>query len=159
MSQITNNHDNQCFEYIFFLCSQCNLFVWSSALNHLITLPISLIKQQPRRLGTSNRQLNRAPLVGKMRGQDIQLAQHGGLIPQDMLVVEAVAADVDDADGGDGEGLVGWGDFGEEGGDFGGVGAAEDEFVWTCLMFCLPFFGVDETYRRCGLGRWCGRRF
>lgn len=64
-----------------------------------------------------------------MRGQNVQLAQHGGLVPQDVLVVEPVAADVDDADGGDGEGLVGWGDFGEEGGDFGGVGAAEDEFV------------------------------
>lgn len=101
----------------------------SSPLNHLIGLPIPLIKQQPRRLGPPNRQLDRLPLVGKMRGQDIQLAQHGGLVPQDVLVVEPVAADVDDADGGDGEGLVGGGDSGQQGGDFGGVGAAEDEFV------------------------------
>lgn len=96
-----------------------------------------------------------------MRGQDIQLTQHGGLVPQDVLVVEAVAADVDDADGGDGEGLVGWGDSGEEGGDFGGVGAAEDEFVWEALLVYVYFIylKVDETYRRCDLGRWCGRRF
>lgn len=76
-----------------------------------------------------------------MRGQDVQLAQHGGLVPKDVLVVEPVAADVDDADGGDGEGLVGWGDFGEEGGDFGGVGAAEDEFVWGLDQYFFSSFG------------------
>lgn len=73
-----------------------------------------------------------------MRGQNVQLAQHGGLVPQDVLVIEPVAADVDDAHGRDGKGLVGRGDFGDEGGNFGCVCAAEDEFV--CLYFVNDFF-------------------
>lgn len=46
-----------------------------------------------------------------------------------MLVVEPVATDIDDADHGDGKGLVRHGDAGDEEGDLSCVCAAEDEFV------------------------------
>lgn len=63
---------------------------------------------------------------------------------------EPVAADVDNGDGGDGEGLVGRGDFGEEGGDFGGVGAAEDEFVcWAFVNLVLK--RLDEELGSCDI--------
>lgn len=53
-----------------------------------------------------------------------------------MLVVEPVATDVDDADHGDGKGLVRHGDAGDEEGDLSCVSAAEDEFVYLVLRAC-----------------------
>lgn len=46
-----------------------------------------------------------------------------------MLVVKPVATDVDDADHGDGKGLVRYGDAGDEEGDLSRVSAAKDELV------------------------------
>lgn len=57
-----------------------------------------------------------------------------------MLVIEPVATDVDDADHGDGKGLVRHGDAGDEEGDMSCVSAAKDEFVYlvfACLLVCV----------------------
>lgn len=52
---------------------------------------------------------------GQVRGEQAGLREDGPLVPVDVLVVEPVAADVDDRDEGDAEGLVRWGDAGEAG--------------------------------------------
>lgn len=65
-------------------------------------------------------------------GQEASLFEDSGLIPPDMFVIQPVAADVDDAEHGDGEFGVGWGHVGQEPGDGGGVSACKDEFVCLC---------------------------
>jgi hypothetical protein len=51
--------------------------------------------------------------VRKVLRQQAQLPQHGALVPADVLVVEPVAADVDDACEGYLDFFVGWGDTGD----------------------------------------------
>lgn len=52
---------------------------------------------------------------GQVRGEQARLREDRPLVPVDVLVVEPVAADVDDRGEGDAQGLVRWGDAGEAG--------------------------------------------
>lgn len=64
-----------------------------------------------------------------------------------MLVVKPVATDVDDADHGDGKGLVRYGDAGDEEGDLSRVSAAKDELVYSVLRVLLAYVIGGERER------------
>jgi hypothetical protein len=96
---------------------------------HLVTHHTRLIHHLRRCLGSGRRNAilkplplaRRPPIRKRIRERQVfrqktQLAQHGGLVPADVFMVQAVAAHVYHGGEGDADVTVGWGDTGDAGG-------------------------------------------
>lgn len=101
--------------------------------NHFIASFPLFMKQQPRTLDSSNRELQFAAVWRiNVRRQDASLPQCSTLVPPNMLMVEPVSTNIHDCNHGDGQFVAGGRDIREQPGYHACVCTREYELVCDC---------------------------